>query len=111
MTGSSMDGIDAVILETDGVHSVKHITGETLDFIPGFRRALRAAEYALQQEQGNIEVASQNFSRHFSRFCSEDDIDIDDKLQEWEIFYNCHRPHSALKGKTPFEVLKLKLQA
>lgn len=40
-----------------------------------------------------------------------DDIDINQKIQEWEIFYNCHRPHSALKGKTPFEVLKLKLQA
>lgn len=40
-----------------------------------------------------------------------DDIDINKKIQEWEIFYNCHRPHSALKGKTPFEVLKLKLAA
>jgi transposase InsO family protein len=38
-----------------------------------------------------------------------DDIDIAKKLQEWEIFYNCHRPHSKLKGKTPFEVLKMKL--
>jgi len=38
-----------------------------------------------------------------------DDIDIAKKLQEWEIFYNCHRPHSALKGQTPFEVLKMKL--
>ena len=40
-----------------------------------------------------------------------DDIDINNKIQEWEMFYNCHRPHSALNGKTPFEVLKLKLQA
>jgi len=40
-----------------------------------------------------------------------DDIDINKKLQEWEIFYNCHRPHSALKGKTPFEILKTKLEA
>lgn len=38
-----------------------------------------------------------------------DDIDIRKKLEEWEKFYNCHRPHSALKGKTPFEVLKEKL--
>lgn len=40
-----------------------------------------------------------------------DDIDINKKIREWEIFYNCHRPHSALKGKTPFEILKLKLSA
>ncbi len=38
-----------------------------------------------------------------------DDIDIAKKLQEWETFYNCHRPHGALNGKTPFEILKLKL--
>lgn len=38
-----------------------------------------------------------------------DDIDIVAKLEEWEKFYNCHRPHTALGGKTPYEVLKLKL--
>ncbi|UZS00029.1 IS481 family transposase [Chondrinema litorale] len=38
-----------------------------------------------------------------------DDIDIRKKLQEWETFYNCHRPHSALKGKTPYEVLMERL--
>lgn len=36
-----------------------------------------------------------------------DDIDTAKKLQESGIFYNCHRPHSALKGQTPFEVLKM----
>jgi len=40
-----------------------------------------------------------------------DDIDIRKKLQEWEAFYNCHRPNAALKGKTPYEVLKEKLTA
>ena len=37
------------------------------------------------------------------------DIDISKKLRQWEIFYNCHRPHGALKGKTPYEVLREKL--
>jgi IS30 family transposase len=35
-----------------------------------------------------------------------DDIDITKKLEEWENFYNCHRPNFALKGKTPYEVLR-----
>ena len=35
-----------------------------------------------------------------------DDIDIAEKLSEWEAFYICHRPNAALKGKTPYEVLK-----
>lgn len=40
-----------------------------------------------------------------------DDIDILKKLEEWETFYNCHRPNAALKGKTPYEVLREKLTA
>lgn len=40
-----------------------------------------------------------------------DDIDIGKKLAEWETFYNCHRPNAALKGKTPYEVLKEKLNS
>ena len=38
-----------------------------------------------------------------------DDIDIGKKLAEWEVFYNCHRPNFALKGRTPLEVLHEKL--
>jgi transposase InsO family protein len=37
------------------------------------------------------------------------DVDLQAKLKEWEIFYNCHRPHGGLKGHTPYEVLKRKL--
>lgn len=40
-----------------------------------------------------------------------DDIDIGKKLAEWGKFYNCHRPNGALKGKTPYEVLREKLLA
>ena len=38
-----------------------------------------------------------------------DDIDIKAKLKEWEQYYNCHRPHTALAGRAPFEVLREKL--
>lgn len=39
-----------------------------------------------------------------------DDVDLNKKLEEWESFYNYHRPHRSLKGKTPYEVLREKLQ-
>jgi hypothetical protein len=33
-----------------------------------------------------------------------DDIRLfNDKLREWEDYYNYHRPHGALDGQTPFE--------
>ncbi|MCJ7454313.1 MAG: integrase core domain-containing protein, partial [Wolbachia endosymbiont of Homalodisca vitripennis] len=28
------------------------------------------------------------------------------KLRDWEEYYNKHRPHSALQGKTPWEKYK-----
>ncbi len=38
-----------------------------------------------------------------------DDIDIVKKLEQWENFYNYERPSAALRGKTPYEVLREKL--
>lgn len=33
---------------------------------------------------------------------------FNDKLAEWEAFYNYHRPHGALGGQTPYERLRQK---
>ena len=38
--------------------------------------------------------------------CREFNIDLIEKLAEWERFYNLDRPHGAFKGKTPFEALR-----
>ncbi len=35
--------------------------------------------------------------------------DLEDQLQEWQHFYNWHRPHGSLKGKTPIDKLCEKL--
>ena len=37
------------------------------------------------------------------------DIDLRAKLKHWGNFYNFERPHTALKGKTPYEILREKL--
>ena len=34
-----------------------------------------------------------------------------DKLREWENFYNYHRPHGGIDGITPYERLREKLGA
>jgi transposase InsO family protein len=40
-----------------------------------------------------------------------DDANIfNDKLQEWEDYYNYHRPHGGLAGQTPYERLRQKTQ-
>jgi transposase InsO family protein len=35
-----------------------------------------------------------------------DDVDLNSKLEAWENFYNYDRPHIALDGKTPYEVMR-----
>lgn len=41
-----------------------------------------------------------------------DDTELfNDKLQEWENFYNFNRPHGGLDGQTPYERLKQKTQS
>jgi len=37
------------------------------------------------------------------------DVDLRRKLKQWENFYNFERPHTSLKGKTPYEVLRQKI--
>ena len=41
-----------------------------------------------------------------------DDAKIfNNKLQDWEDYYNFHRPHGSLGGQTPYEQLRQKTQA
>jgi transposase InsO family protein len=35
---------------------------------------------------------------------------FNDKLREWEEYYNYHRPHGGLGGQTPYERLRQKTQ-
>lgn len=39
-----------------------------------------------------------------------DDVGLNQKLADWESFYNLSQPHGAFVGKTPYEVLKEKLR-
>lgn len=39
-----------------------------------------------------------------------DDVDLNEKLKQWEDYYNLHRPHGALRGKSPYEILKEKMK-
>ena len=41
-----------------------------------------------------------------------DDIHLfNEKVREWEDYYNYHRPHGALQGQTPYERLIEKTRA
>ena len=39
-----------------------------------------------------------------------DDVNLNEQLEDWEKYYNLHRPHSTPKGFTLYKVLKAKLE-
>ena len=57
-------------------------------------------------------VDDQEFYQLLDRDGISDDIHLfNDKLREWEDYYNYHRPHGALGGQTPYERLLEKTRA
>lgn len=52
---------------------------------------------------GKVERAQKTVLDEFYSTVDLDSADLEDKLDEWQFFYNWHRPHSALNGKTPID--------
>jgi len=53
-------------------------------------------------------IDNEEFYRMLKGVVIDDTGLFNDKLQEWEDFYNFHRPHGGLDGQTPYERLRLK---
>ena len=55
-------------------------------------------------------IDAEEFYRLLDGVVLDDAKVFNDKLQEWEDYYNYHRPHGALAGQTPYERLRQKTQ-
>lgn len=63
-----------------------------------------------QQLNGKVERSHRSDEQEFYQLLSfKGDVDLEAKLDEWELFYNFGRPHGAFNGKTPYEALREKL--
>jgi transposase InsO family protein len=65
---------------------------------------------------GKVERSHRTDDQEFYQLLDKDGITDDihlfnDKLREWEDYYNYHRPHGALDGQTPYERLVAKTRA
>jgi transposase InsO family protein len=59
------------------------------------------------QLNGKVERSHRTDQEEFYQLLTyPDDVDLNEKLAEWERFYNLDRPHGAFKGKTPYEALR-----
>ena len=60
---------------------------------------------------GKVERSHRTDKEEFYQFLEDtDDVDLNKKLEEWEKYYNLHRPHTSHGGFTPYEVLRAKLE-
>ena len=63
------------------------------------------------QLNGKVERSHRTDQQEFYQLLSyKGDVDLEQRLAQWERFYNYDRPHSAFAGKTPYEALREKLQ-
>ncbi len=65
---------------------------------------------------GKVERSHRIDDQEFYQLLDKDGISDDihlfnEKLREWEDYYNYHRPHGALDGQTPYERLIAKMRA
>jgi len=59
------------------------------------------------QLNGKVERSHRTDQTEFYQLLTyTDDVDLNSKLEAWENFYNYDRPHLALEGQTPYEVMK-----
>ena len=62
MSGTSMDGIDAALLATDGSAEMIQDLGDTsLPYDPAFKILLKAAEYCVRKHRGNMPQAHAHY--------------------------------------------------
>jgi len=59
------------------------------------------------QLNGKVERSHRSDQEEFYQLLTyTDDVDLSEKLAEWERFYNFDRPHGAFGGNTPYEALR-----
>lgn len=61
MSGTSMDGIDAALIDTDGETSIKELGGVSLDYDTEFKILLKAAEFAVRKNSGDLSAAKKYY--------------------------------------------------
>ena len=63
------------------------------------------------QLNGKVERSHRTDQEEFYQLLTyTDDVDLNQKLAQWEEFYNLNRPHKAHGGKTPYEALRSLLE-
>jgi anhydro-N-acetylmuramic acid kinase len=72
MSGTSMDGIDAALIETDGKSQIKELGGVSLNYNADFKILLKSAELAVRTCNGNLEEAKRYYSQAIESYLTKE---------------------------------------
>lgn len=64
MSGTSLDGVDAALLETDGIHHIKPLGFVTLSYPESFRERVRALFGRRQDTSGQVSEVARDLTHH-----------------------------------------------
>lgn len=93
MSGTSMDGIDAALLETDGSGVIKELGHTSISYKPQFKILLKSAEYAVRKCIGDLDKAKDYYSQAIKDY-----LKNELKLLEINITNNISHLSSYLHG-------------
>lgn len=68
MSGTSMDGIDVALLETDGQHHIVEKGHLHYPYKADFQIALKAAEYSVRKHKGDLQQAALHFKADVTEY-------------------------------------------
>ncbi|MES2219235.1 MAG: anhydro-N-acetylmuramic acid kinase [Pseudomonadota bacterium] len=92
MSGTSMDGIDAALLNTDGKTAITELGNVFLPYSPELKILFKAIEYAARLAMGNLELAAQNFPatlvEHLKNSLGLPDVLIASKVKELASYFH-----------------------
>lgn len=71
MSGTSMDGIDAAVIASDGEYAVNTLDYQQLAYEPCFQLGLKSIEFATRHHQGQLAKAKQNYQPLLDCYLSE----------------------------------------
>ncbi|HQZ87729.1 MAG TPA: anhydro-N-acetylmuramic acid kinase [Gammaproteobacteria bacterium] len=103
MSGTSMDGIEAALLETDGSPTVlRALAHISLTYDPRFKILLKSAEYAVKKCAGNLEQAKIYYPQAIPDYIKEafsinTNLDIEQKISDLSFYlYQENRSNSQI---------------
>jgi len=90
MSGTSMDGIDAALLETDGEAVIREIGHTSLSYSTETKILLKAAEQAVRKQGGDLKKASAFYEDSLKDYLAEElgllETDVADKVRQLSFY-------------------------